>query len=257
MSLKKYKFIDLCAFIILAMLFEALNYVATVNVLGDYRLIFLSYTIVLCIISMYRIGIAGIFVGIFGSLAACFAAKSSELAQYVAYLAGGVSILIPWLFFQCLLGRKRLKNGFLIVLYLISCFIVVILTRVSVLALFNYSTFKETFITNLKLECVLESMSLVISIIILLIANRKNSHLIEKSEDYVHYVKDLSKLGHLKEYQNASNFNSDRPFTEFGQIDNSNILDGGELSAKELKELDDLYNSHLENEEKEEKDKKE
>ena len=254
MSLGKYKFLDLCVFTFLAVIFELLNYFATTTVLGEYRIIFLSYSVILSLICIYRNGIMGTIVGIGGALAACIAGKSSELSQYVAYIGGAISLIIPVLIFQYLIGRKKLKKNYVFVPYLIISYGFVILTRCFILGLFNYSTFLDTFINNLRVECVLESMSLVISIIILLIANNKKSQLIVESKEYIKYVQERNKLGHLKEYQESPNFNSDKPFTEFGQIDNSNLLDGGELTARELKELDDLYKSHLDSENKDKKE---
>ncbi len=253
MSLKKYKFIDLCIFTILAIVFEALNFFATTTIQGEYQLIFLSYSVILSLICIYRIGISGIIVSLAGGLTACIVAKSSELSQYIAYLVGALSIVIPVIIFQYIIGRKTLKKNYVFIPYLIICYAFVILSRCLVLALFNIDSFKDTFINNLRVEVVLESMSLVISIIIVFVANRKNSQLLVESEEYVKYVQDRNKLGHLKEYQESPNFNSDKPFTEFGQFDNSNLLDGGELTAKELKELDDLYKSHL-NDNKDESD---
>lgn len=248
MSLKKYKFIDLCVFTILAIVFEALNFFATTTIQGEYQLIFLSYSVILSLICIYRIGISGIIVSLAGGLTACIVAKSSELSQYMAYILGALSIIIPVIIFQYIIGRKTLKKNYVFIPYLIISYIFLILTRCLVLALFNIDSFMDTFTNNLRVECVLESMSLVISIIIVFVANRKNSQLLVESEEYVKYVQERNKLGHLKEYQEAPNFNSDRPFTEFGQIDNSNLLDGGELTAKELKELDDLYKSHQKDE---------
>lgn len=244
MSLKKYKFIDLCIFTLIAVAFEALNFFATTKIQGEYQLIFLSYSVILSLICIYRIGICGIIVSLAGGLTACIVAKSSELSQYIAYIVGALSILIPVIIFQYIIGRKTLKKNYVFIPYLIICYIFMIISRCLVLALFNINSFMDTFTKNLRVEVVLESMSLVISIIIAFVANRKNSQLLVESEEYVRYVQERNKLGHLKEYQEAPNFNSDKPFTEFGQIDNSNLLDGGELTAKELKELDDLYKSH-------------
>ncbi len=243
MSLRKYKFLDLCAFTIIAILFEALNYFATTNILS-YKLIFLSYSIVLSLICIYRIGIGGIVVSIAGAIAACIVAKSSELSQYVAYIGGAISIIIPVIIFQYLIGRKTLKKNYVFIPYLIISYAFVILTRCLILGLFNISNFGETFVNNLRVEVVLESMSLVISIIIVFIANRKNGQILVESVEYIKYVQERAKLGHLKEYQEAPNFNSDKPFTEYGEIDNSNLLDGGELTVRDLQELDDLYKSH-------------
>ena len=248
MTLKKYELIDLSAFCILAVIFDALNYFATTTVLGDYRLIFLSYSILLSLISIYRIGIKGIFVAICGALTTCLI-NSSSLSQYVAYIGGAISLIIPVIIFQYAIGRKNLKRNYVFIPYIIISFAFTILTRCIVLGLFNANTFLDTFISNLKVEIILESMSLVISIIILVILNRKKSKLIMWSVDYIKYVQDRAKLGHLKELQESPNFNSDRPFTEFGEIDNSNILDGGELTIKDLTELDDLYKSHLKHKE--------
>ena len=109
------------------------------------------------------------------------------------------------------------------------------------------NNFLNDFITNLQYEVILESMSLVISIIILLIASRKKGNLLVDMYSYIKDLKDHMILGGLKEYHEMPNFNFDKPFTEEDQMDDGNILDGGTLSYKELKELDEMYQKSQKN----------
>ena len=83
-------------------------------------------------------------------------------------------------------------------------------------------------------------MCLVISIVILAIANRKNGDMLVEMKSYIKKVQDYQKLGGLKEIKESPKFNQDKPLTEPDEMDEAYILDGGQLSNKELKELDDL-----------------
>lgn len=246
MSFKKFKFIDLMIFSVIAVIFEFLNYFASTT-FDTFKLIFLSYTTVLCLISVYRCGISGIIVSIFGNLAACIVSDNATRDSYIIYLIGAISILIPILIFQYGLKRERIRKMYIFIPYLIITNVFMILVRCLVAGLLNINDFGNIFLNNIKAELIMESMPIVIQIIIALIAGRKNGLLIELRE-YVENVQDYKKLGGLKEIQSQPNFNFDKPFTEEDQIDNSNILDGGTLTQEELDELDSMYQEAIKNE---------
>lgn len=242
MTLKQFKWIDLLLFSIVAVVFEVINRFASVH-FDAFRLVFMSFTIVLTLISMYRWGIFGLIVMIFATLISVVISEhNKELEYYVVYICGGVVGMLPgYIIFQLLIGKKRLKKVYLIIPYLLFDFAIVILCRSLISSFFHPLDFANTFTNNLKSLLVQESMSMLTSIIILLVANRKKGNIIIEMNKYVKEVHELKKLGGLKEMKESPNFNSDSPYTEFNQIDESTILDGGTMNVDQLKELSKMY----------------
>jgi len=242
MSLKEFKWLDLLIFSILATIFEVINYFASVSLFDNFKLMFMSFNIVLTLISIYRWGISGIIVIIFSSLIGVVVTKhNTDYTYYIIYIIGGaLGLTLGYLLFQLLLGRKKLNNKVLLVTYLVFDFMFVILFRCLIAGLFN-NNFSSTFINNLKGLCIQECMSLFISSVILLTAARKKGNIVVEMKQYTKEVKDLKKLGGLKELKEQSNFNSDSPYTEFNQIDESTILDGGVMNVDQLNELEKIY----------------
>jgi hypothetical protein len=247
MTLKKYKFIDIVVFIILSVTFELLNYFATTKWFGDFNLVFMSYSIVLSLVCIFRWGYIGSVCALAGGIAACLSAKSTDIAQYVAYGLGNLAVLIPALIFQKGIGKKKIQdNKLLQVAYVVASFAVVIFIRCTIISLFQYETFGTTLLNSLQTEIVMESMSLVISILIMLILGRKNGKMLVDMVEYVYDVQDHMKLGGLKEYKEQPNFNLDRPFTEAFEVDEAYLLDGGTLTKEDMKELDELFAKDVE-----------
>ncbi|MCQ2792120.1 MAG: hypothetical protein MJ208_01205 [Bacilli bacterium] len=242
MTLKQFKWVDLLLFSVIAVVFEAINHFASVN-LGSFQLIFMSFTIVLTLISMYRWGVSGLIVLIFASLiSVVISPNNKEIEAYTSYICGGILGMLPgFLIFQLLIGKKRIKNTFIIISYLLFDFIMVILFRSLISSFFYLDKLKDIFVGNLQNLLVQESMSMFTSTVLLLIANRKNGNILVEMNKYVKEVHELKKLGGLKEMKESPNYNSDNPFTEFGQIDDSTILDGGTLDADQLKDLLKMY----------------
>lgn len=238
MTLKQFKWLDLLLFSIVAVVFEVINHFAVVN-FSVFKLIFLSFTVVLTLISMYRWGLSGLIVMAFASvISIVITSNNNSFPHYVTYVCGGILGMLPGYFiFQKLIGKKRIKNNFLLILYLLFDFALVILCRSGIFALFRL----DDFVNNLKALAVQECMSVFTSIIVLLVANRKKGNILVEMKNYVEEVHELKKLGNLKEMKESPNFNSDSPYTEFNQIDNSTILDGGTMNVDQLKELEKLY----------------
>ena len=246
MSLRKFKAIDIMIFAIIAIVFEVLNFYATTK-LDDFGLIFMSYSIVISLICIYRWGLIGSVVAVAGGLAACVISGATEVSQYVAYTVGNLSILLPALFFQNKLGRQVLKEKKLILLaYLLVTFIVVYSFRCLIISLFDINNFLSTFINSIRNVIVIECMSVVISFLILIVASRKYSELFVDMKEYVYRVQDNMKLGGLKEYKSQDNFNFDKPYTEEGEIDEAFLLDGGVMSKEDMEKLDDLFKEDIE-----------
>ena len=91
----------------------------------------------------------------------------------------------------------------------------------------------------------MESMSFVISCVILLIASREKGDMVIEMKSYIKEVQDRQKLGGLKEIKESPNFNAERQLTKKNEMDEAYILDGGTLSEKELRELDKMMQEEL------------
>lgn len=241
MTLKQFKWVDLLLFSVVAVIFEVINHFASAN-LSSFKVVFMSFTIVLTLISMYRWGALGLIVMAFSSvIAVAISNHNAEYQHYITYIFGGVLGMIPgYIIFQIIIGRKRIKNTLLIILYLVFDFTMVILIRSLFFHLFQVSD----FVTSLSALFIQESMSIATSTIILLIANRKKGNVVVEMNNYVREVKEEKKLGSLKEIKQNPNFNSDSSFTEFNQMDEANILDGGTLDVDQLKELEKMYKDY-------------
>lgn len=242
MTLKQFKWVDLLLFSIVAVVFEVINHFASVN-FSSFQLIFMSFTVVLTLISIYRWGISGIIVLVFASLVSvAVSTNNKEIEAYTSYVCGGVLGMLPgFIIFQIIIGRKRIKNPLILIPYLLFDSFLVILFRDLISCFFHIDQFNDMFVNNLKYLLVQECMSMFTSTILLLIANRKNGNIVVEMNKYVKEVKELKKLGGLKEMKEKPNFNSDSSFTEFGQIDNSTLLDGGTLTEDQEKELLKMY----------------
>lgn len=249
MSLKKYKAVDLLVFTILAAIFELLCYYVTTNV-DDFQVIFLSYSIVLSLISIFRWGLIGSIVVFVGGVASCIISSESNYTHYFAYGIGSViGVVLVALLFQYLIGREKLKKyPILLYVYLIVDFVVVIFIRCLIVSLFNINNFSEVLISSLKNQFVMQSMCLVISLVILFIANRKNGDMVVEMKSYIKKVQDYQKLGGLKEIKESPKFNHDKPLTAPDEMDEAYILDGGQLSNKDLKELDAIMYEDIDEE---------
>lgn len=241
MTLKQFKWVDLLLFSLVAVIFEVINHFATANI-ASFKIVFMSFTIVLTLISIYRWGISGIIVMLFASvIGVAVSSHNAEYQHYVTYVIGGILGMIPgYIIFQMIIGRKRIKNNLLIILYLLFDFTMVILIR----SFFSHILKVSDFVTSLSGLFIQESMSIATSIIILLVANRKKGNVVVEMNNYVREVKEEKKLGSLREIKEKPNFNSDSSFTEFNQLDESNILDGGTLDVDQLKELEKMYKDY-------------
>ena len=239
MSLKRYKIVDILVFVALAFIFELLNYYASTK-LDDFKLVFLSYSVVLSIICVYRWGLIGTIVSFAGGIGACIAASNLTLPQYVAYGFGNLlGVFLPSILFLKVIGRKIMdKQKWITFSYFVLSFILVIVFRCLIVGFFEINNFGSIFLNSLKNQIIMQSMSFVISALILVVANRKNGDMLVEMVSYIKNVQDRQKLGGLKEIKESPKFNFDKPLTEPDEMDEAYILDGGQLSNKELKELD-------------------
>ena len=241
MKLSKYKTIDILVFTILAVVFELLCYYVSTNI-NDFKIIFLSYSIVLSLICVFRWGLIGSVVVVVGGIANCIISTEAKLSHYMAYSVGSlIGVVLVALLFQYLIGREKLKKyPILLFVYLVIDYITVVFFRCLIVSLFDINNFKDVLVGSLRNQLVMQSMCLVISIVILAIANRKNGDMVVEMKSYIKRVQDYQKLGGLKEIKESPKFNQDKPLTEPDEMDEAYILDGGQLSNKELKELEEM-----------------
>lgn len=245
MSLKRYKTMDILVFVVLAAVFEYINYFASTS-FDDFKIMFLSYSIVLSLICIFRWGLVGGVVAMAGGLAACMTSGTTDYTLYISYGLGNlIGILIPSFVFIHLIKRDKIKgNKFLLILYLLFCYVSVIFVRCLILALFQENIF-DYLLNSIRAEFVMESLSFVISCLILLIASREKGDMVVEMKAYIKEVQDKKKLGGLREIKESPNFNSDRQLTKKNEMDEAYILDGGTLSDKELRELDKMMQEEL------------
>ena len=142
MSLKRYKIVDILVFMVLAFVFELLNYYASTK-LEDFRLVFLSYSVVLSIICVYRWGLIGVIVSFAGGVGACIASSNATLPQYIAYGIGNlIGVLLPSIIFIKVIGRKIMdKQKWITFSYFVISFILVLVFRCLIVGFFEINNF--------------------------------------------------------------------------------------------------------------------
>ena len=137
MSLQKYKTVDILVFVVLAVVFELLNYTLTTTI-EDFRLIFLSYSTVLALICVYRWGLIGSVVSFAGGIAACIISSTKSYELYIAYGIGNLlGTLLSALIFQYGFKRKVLENKILLITYFVFAFALTIILRCFIASLFE------------------------------------------------------------------------------------------------------------------------
>ena len=236
MSKNKFKFIDILVFCFIAFVFELVNSAASTH-MGKYVIVFLSYTIVLTLIEIYRWGIVGGVVGLCGALGACLASGKYIPSVFAIYCGGNLSLFLMWFYVYFVKHERVKKNiGFLFI-YLALGYLLTCLTRSSIATLFGYnfiSIFKDYFVT--------ESISFCISFAILLIARTKNGLLTEMNayllEEYEERTNPMRELRRLKE---DPYYNPTAEVIDGDQFNDANILEGGTLSQEDLQILQKTY----------------
>ena len=245
MSLRRFKTMDILVFAVLAAVFEYINYFASTNLQG-FKLMFLSYSVVLSLICVYRWGLIGSVVAMVGGLSACLASKATEPSLFLSYIFGNfIGLFVSSIIFIKIVKREKIKsNKFLLILYLLVCYVSVIFFRSLILSLYQENIFNY-LLNSMRAELIIESLSFVISCFILLIAARKKGDIVVEMKAYIKEVQDSQKLGGLKEIKESPNFNAERQLTKKNEMDEAYILDGGTLSEKELRELDKMMQEEL------------
>lgn len=249
MSFKQYKSLDLFIFSLIAIIFEFANY-KLYESFDSFHLLFLSYSTVISLICVYRWGLIGFIPVFVGGLAACIATSSYDIELLLAYcVSSSLGVLISALIFQYGLKRKRLQNKILLITYFTFTFITVLVLRAATVAMFSEKGFLIEFTDSIKNSIIIESMSYVVSIIVLLIAARKNGNILIEMVGYIKDVQDEEKLGGLKKIKESPKFNFDNPLTEPDEMDEAYILDGGQLNNKQLKELEENMDMEVDEDE--------
>lgn len=236
MSKAKFKLLDIAIFCMLAIAFEFINYYASAR-LGKYVICFLSYSIILSLISIYRWGVLGTTVGVCGAIAACISFKNFNLETMLIYIGGNLSLVLMCLFIKIFKHEKIKKNIGLLSLYLVSGYILVFTVRSLIAMIFGkefISVFRDYFVTD--------SISIFISFIVLLISRGKNGILTEMNQ----YVKDVyeERTNPMKELvvlHEDPYYNPTAEVIDPDQFNDANIMEGGTLSQEDLDKLQKIY----------------
>ena len=237
MSKGKFKLLDIAIFCMLAIAFEFINYYASAR-LGKYVICFLSYSIILSLISIYRWGVLGTAVGICGAIASCISFKNFTLETLSIYISGNLSLALMCLFIKVFTHKKIKSNIGLLFLYLITGYVLVFTVRSLVGMIFGrdfISMFRDYFVTD--------SISVFISFIILLISRGKNGILTEMNQ----YVRDVyeertNPMKKLKVLHEDPYYNPTAEVIDPDQFNDANIMEGGSLSQEDLDKLQNMYN---------------
>ena len=237
MTKKQYMFIDLTIFTILAVALEFINYMASAK-LGGNVFVFLSYTVLLSLISIFRWGAYGVVVGIAGGFAQCLASGNLNFETLTIFIGGNVALLLMLIFIKGF-KHKVIKSNFVLTLfYLLLGYLVVCLTRSLIATMFGLS-----FISVFKDYFVSESMCIVISMIVILIA-RKVGVFTEMNE-YIQnaYEERTNPMKQLEKMKQEPNYNPTAEVIEQDEFNDCNLMEGGTLTQDELKILQDTYDT--------------
>ena len=244
MTKNQFKSIDLLIFAILVGFFEFINYFASVS-FSSVTFTFLSFTVVLTLIAMYRWGLIGVLVSLPGGFVCCLVSGKFNIQTLtiytISYLASVFSYLIIWIF-----KRKKVKeNKLILLLYLLSGYSFVIVIRAFISFLFGYK-----FLSVLGEFFVRDSVSIFISYIIILITSSKNGILTEMNNYLLEaYLDRIHPIRKIREYHADPHYNNFDEIIEEGYFSDQNIMDDGMLNQEELALLDKLYKSSLEEKE--------
>ncbi len=244
MSKGTFKVIDIFIFAILAIITEIVIYNFALKFAKSMP-VFVSFTIVLSLISIFRWGPLGTMVAVAGGLASAFARNIHSDPNYYLYLIYGIGNAFVALSYLFLIkfGRNKVKSstGYLI-LYESVGYVLVILGRSILSLITKQSSFTDVFLAFF----IPESIGFLLGIIILMFANKPNGILIEMNQ----YILDLheemreDKL-HLKEIKESSSYDNVSDVTKQNMINDASLLEGGTLDQEDLKELQRMYDESL------------
>ncbi len=243
MSKDTFKMIDLAIFSIIAMILEVVIYYSSQAFKMEMP-VFVSFTIVLSLIAIFRWGIAGTIVCIVGGLTSAFVQNISSGAQFNLFLIYGVGNAFVAIAYLLLIkdGRKRISSntGFLFIYELVG-YISVISGRSLLGVLLYRGSFTDYLLAFIGPEC----LGVLLGTIVLIIANKPNGILVEMNEYIVKVHEEMKedKL-HLRAIKDSDRYDvSD--VTKKDMINDASLLDGGNLNQNQLDELQIMLDESL------------
>lgn len=248
MSKDTFKMIDITIFSIIAIILEIAIYFGSqaVNSVSNLMPVFVSFSIILSLISIYRWGVIGSLVCVCGGLASAFAQQSStgtfELNLYLIYGIGNACVGLSYIL---LLkgGRKKISSRMIyLVGYELFGYLAVIIGRSIIILLIMHNSFTDNLLAFVGPEC----MGFVIGMLVLNIANKPNGVLVEMNE-YIKSVHDEMREDklHLKAIKESDSYDAISDVTKKSMINDASLLDGGNLNQNQLDELQLLYDESL------------
>ncbi len=247
MSKETFKMIDISLFSIIAIVLEVAIYFGSRAFKSELP-IFVSFSIVLSLIAIYRWGILGSAVAICGGLASAIIQNMYGTAGIVnnnLYLIYGLGNAFVALSYLLLLkpGRKKISsNTVMLVGYELFGYIAVIIGRSVISVILDGAAFTSYILGFLAPE----SLGFVIGIIILIVANKPNGVLVEMNEYIrnIHEEMSRDKL-HLKEIKESNSYDAIGDVTNSDKINDASLLEGGNLDQHQLDELQLMYDEAL------------
>lgn len=244
MSKETFKMIDITLFSLIAIVLEIAIYFGSRAFKSELP-VFVSFSIVLSLISIYRWGIMGTAVAICGGLASAIVQNITGTANYNLYLIYGLGNAFVALSYLLLLkpGRKKIaSNTVLLVGYEAFGYAIVIVGRSIIAMILNGAEFTSYILAFLAPE----SLGFVLGIIILIVANKPNGVLVEMN-DYIKSVHEemASDKLHLKEIKESASYDAIGDVTNSDKINDASLLEGGNLNQHQLDELQLMYDESL------------
>lgn len=174
LSLGKYRLFDLLVFTGLMVFFEYVLVKVFPFLSGIYSI---SLFLTIALIVLIRWGLWAAIPIIAGGITYCLA-NDGKLNHYLIYTIGNLFILLNALWF--LMGKNKIREGYITVSYVISGFILTELGRAIVAAILE-NNFLSAFISFLGVD----SLSAAIALVIILIMRKQNGLF----EDQISYLK--------------------------------------------------------------------
>lgn len=246
MTKETFKIIDISLFSIIAIILEVVIYCAY-GVYNYYLPVYVSFSILLSLISIYRWGLSGTIVAVLGGIAGAAMQNFFETESpflFIIYGLGNAAVAFSYLLLKKP-GRKKISSSTLmLVLYELTGYVAVILARTLLVVILNKDL--QSFTSYLTVYIAPDSLGFILGIIILVIANKPNGVLVEMNQYIidVHEEMNNDKL-HLKKIKESNSYDAIGDVTTKGKINDANLLDGGNLDEKQLKELQDMYDRAL------------
>lgn len=243
MTKDTFKTIDIAIFSIIAIALEVAIYFSS-QAFGMDLPVFVSFSIVLSLIAIYRWGILGSIVCILGGLASATVQNMVGEPNYYLFLIYGVGNACVALSYLLLMNGRRKKissRTLYLLLYELVGYLLVICGRSLLGVIIYHGSFTNYLLAFIGPEC----LGFFLGVFVLIFANKPNGVLVEMNE-YIRNVQEEireDKL-HLKKIKD-SNYYDVSDVTRKDMINDASLLDGGNLNQNQLDELQIMFDESL------------